>query len=324
MKYARLLIGGMFCMVFQVAMAAGASLDAHGWLVRMSRAVQDQNYEGVFVYRRGNRLETMRVIHRVGKNGQQERLVSLNGSPREIIQANGRITRILPNDHTITVASGAAENPVNALVPSDIDHLSKYYRFEMFGNGRVAGRAAVLVGIRPRDQYRYGYSLWIDRASGLLLRSDLLDEHGVPIEQLMFTRIETPATIPESALKSMSLDKDLSQYDGGGGAPAASHVSTHWRITNPPAGFRLKLHQIGRISGSDGMVEHMLYSDGLASVSVYIEENPVGAAFTGRSKIGALSAYGRLVNGHQVTVVGEVPMVTMKMLADSVEFDSGQ
>ncbi|NNG11861.1 MAG: hypothetical protein HKM88_01280, partial [Halobacteria archaeon] len=43
-----------------------------------------------------------------------------------------------------------------------------------------------------------------------------------------------------------------------------------------------------------------------------------GAAFTGLSGMGAMNAFGAIVDGHQVTVVGEVPALTVEMMARSV------
>lgn len=303
---------------------AGAAPAADGdsaqqWLERLAKAVRERNYEGTFVYRHQGKLETLRIVHRADADGESERLYSLTGAAREIIRDNDKVTCILPDDKAVMVDRRQLVSPFSSLVPPDISGLRGNYHLELLGADRIAERAARQVAVSPRDRYRYGYRLWIDVATGLLLRADLLDETGQAVEQLMFTELHTPDFIPTSALEPTISGEGFTWYREAtqAQAPAGEPEPSRWQIDGLPPGFELVLHEMRALPGKQQPVEHMLYSDGLASVSVYLEANH-GEPFSGLSRLGALNAYGRVVAGHQVTVVGEVPAATVSQVGESI------
>jgi sigma-E factor negative regulatory protein RseB len=181
--------------------------------------------------------------------------------------------------------------------PIDPRVLRDRYRVELPGPARVAGRDADVVLIRPLDAVRYGYQFTLDQATGLPLKSDLIDHRGEAVEQLLFTSIE---------LKSVAADP----------APVpppeperALPPPTPWRFDPLPAGFELVLHDV--MDDAQGLpVDHFVFSDRLSSYSIYIEGNTADG-LTGMTRIGAVHAAGRVVDGHQVTAVGEVPAATV-------------
>jgi len=294
------------------------------WLQRMTSTMHHTNYAGVFVYRYGGNLEAMRIIHRSDDKGERERLVSLNGAAREIIRDNDQVTCILPDSHAVMVDRRQASNPLTDALPDDASALEPLYAMALSGRGRVAGRMAQRVTIRPRDAFRYGYRLWIGDKEGLLLRSDLVDGDGDPVEQVMFTDVHTPGTIPDDWLKPSMPGKEFTWYRPSKDKPSddGDVSDSRWSVDGMPKGFKLVLYQRGGMPGLKSVVEHRLYSDGLASVSLYIEQNAnTHRSFQGHSRMGAVNAFGRVISGHQVVVVGEVPAATVEAIGRGVRLE---
>jgi sigma-E factor negative regulatory protein RseB len=316
MTQLRYLLVGLLMVLAQSALASG---EARQWLERVNEAARRLNYEGTFVYRHQGHLETLRIIHRADEHGETERLYSLTGSRREILRDNDKITSIFGDSRAVLVDRRQGANPLAAIVPKDVGGLSAHYRLEMLGDGRIADRGARQIGIVPRDDLRYGYRLWIDEESGLLLRSDLLDESGEPIEQVIFTELLTPASINPDALRPGISGEGFTWYQPKPGTPPVALPEDRWAFNGLPPGFELVLREVRMLPGSNGPVEHLVFSDGLASVSVYVETADADELFTGTSRMGAVNAYGRVLGEHQITAVGEVPAATARRIAESMQ-----
>ena len=307
-------------MLLLAATAQAAAQDqAREWLGDMARALQTLNYDGTFVYLHDGKLEAMRIIHQSGNTGEKERLISLTGSAREVLRDEESVTCIMPDSKSVMVGKSRPRNLL-PMVPQDLDSLLKYYRFETLGEDRMVGFQARIVAIVPWDDYRYGYRFWIDKNSKLLLKSDMTGADGAPIEQIMFTRLDIGSRISADALQPSLTGKGYAWYHEAG-AEAATPLTgeSHWFVGRVPEGFSMTHYQRKRMLPEGKNTEHMVFSDGLATVSVYVESlSSDGAAFTGLSGMGAMNAYGAIVDGHQVTVVGEVPALTVEMMARSV------
>lgn len=313
------LLAAALLLVTTVAMAddAGREVDAQRWLERMVEAVRSETYEGVFVYRYRGKLESMRILHRVHDGAEQERLYALSGSPREVIRKGAKVTCVLPEVRSVVVDRRRSRNPLADVVPMDVETLKRSYRFSVLGDGRVAGRDAVRIAIEPADEYRYGYRLWVDRESRLLLRADLVGSDGEAVEQLMFTDIQIRDSLPTEAFDQTVKGDGFTWYHHDEEARPASGESM-WAITQLPPGFSLGARE-WRGGGDAPAAEHHLYTDGLATVSVYVEPSNSANGFAGTSSMGAVSAFGRVVEGHQTVVVGEVPVQTVRMIGRGIE-----
>lgn len=310
-----LLLGLLGC-VSQAAAAAGVS--AASWLEKVAEAARTLTYEGVFVYQHQGAMEAMRIFHRADDAGISERLISLTGTAREIVRDNEKVICILPDSRSVLVDRRSSNNPLSQLVPRDVQHLSSSYNLSIAGEGRVADREAVKIDITPQDRFRFGYRLWVDRQSGLLLQADVFDESGDPIEQLMFTELRTPVSIADDMLKPQMPTEGFTWYREEPLASGAKAASS-WKFEGLPPGFELVAQELRRVPGSDKAVEHLLFSDGLANVSAYIEKGSDGEAFKGHSAMGAVRAYGRLLNRTtQITVVGEVPAITVERIGEGI------
>lgn len=292
--------------------------DAHAWLMKMNEAPRRLDFEGTFVYQRGAQLDAMRIVHKAEKGTTRERLVSLNGAAREIVRTEREVLCYLPDENSVVVEHRKLDaRHFPSVLPERLAELGTHYTFRLGDRARVAGRVAQLVTIHPRDAYRYGYRLWADRDTGLLLKTELLDPRGRALEQFMFTQLRIGA-VPAQALQPENLGKGWVWYREDRAPPAAP--AQRWGAAQLPGGFKLSHQVMRRIPMRNKTVEHLVYSDGLATVSLFVEalaeQEPPG--IRGLSHMGAVHAYGARVNGHQVTVVGEVPAETVALIAKSV------
>lgn len=294
--------------------------DPRGWLQRMEQAVESLNYEGTFVHISEGRVETMHVVHRVEDGKVTERLVSLDGPGREIIRNEDEVTCILADRQAVLVERRKQPaNPLQAALPSFSGALEAHYEFATLRAVSKLGRETAVFAIHPRDGYRYGYKLWMDKATGMLLKVQLRDQYNDIVEQLLFVSLELPDSIPESRVRPTLSSEGFTWYrQEGGAAGTGSRAASNWRAAELPPGFRLEAANTQVMAGSEAPVEHLVYTDGLASVSVFIEPEGVDEELKGASRIGAASAFTTRTGGYVVTAMGEVPERTVSMIARSV------
>ena len=306
------------CLVFSTAALAGDS--AHDWLMKINHAARMLDYEGVFVYQHETQLEAMRIIHKVENGSARERLVSLNGSPREIIRDQREVICYWPDKNSVMVEYRKADSKTfPAILPERIQDLDDYYAIRLGNMERITGRPAQLVIVKPIDQFRYGYHLWADKETGLLLKADLLDTHGGILEQFMFTQINIGSKIPASALAPGVAGKGMVWHREEQDLKSTSAKPT-WAATQLPKGFRLSAHISRQTLMRKHPVEHLVYTDGLAAVSVFVEKRgPDNKPFMlGPSRMGAVNALGSRIDDYQITTVGEVPAETIALIGGSV------
>ena len=291
------------------------------WLAKMHHAAHMINYDGTFVYGQNNEMTSMQIIHSVDKNGEFERLISLDGSGREVIRSGDTVTCILPDKNSVVVDKSKPDSEFPPTFPLEIEQLSKFYDFHLNGNSMVAGRTAKKIMIKPKDKYRYAHTLWVDEETGLLLKDHLIGEKGKIVEQFMFTQINYPTVIEKVRLISDSKNKKFTWYEAKDlQSKTENKRSMSWKVMNVPAGFVLGVKRHHNMTMSAMPVEHFMYSDGLSSVSIFVEKQMDNSKnLMGGSTMGAVNAYGRAIGKYHVTVVGEVPHATVKMIGDSVE-----
>jgi len=289
------------------------------WLAKMHHAAHMLNYDGTFVYGQNNELTSMQIFHSADKQGEYERLVSLDGSGREVIRSGKTVTCILPDKKSVVVDKSQPKTEYPPTFPLKIDQLLKTYSFHFAEDGMVAGQVAKQLVIKPKDKYRYGHALWIDAKTGLLLKDHLIGNNGKIVEQFMFTQINYPTAIERKLLIASRDNKKFTWYE----AKESSHMgkkSMNWKITKVPAGFTPGIKRHHKMTMTAMPVEHLMYSDGLSSISIFVEKQMKHSKnLMGGSTMGAVNAYGRSVEKYHVTVVGEVPQITVKMIGDSVQ-----
>lgn len=313
-----------------LATASFAESEAMKVLERMGIAAKQLSYEGVFAYQTGKNLQSIRIIHRADEQGEVERLVSLNGSAREVIRTNDLVTCIFPEGKRVHVN----RRPLGRGFPSDLlrrlGSATPYYEVVTGKDGRVVDRKAGELIIKPIDNYRYGFRLWVDKKSNLLLKSELLAENGTVLETFAFSMLELNKTIPDSLLQPQISGKEMTwnrTEPETGINMATKQNSSKWLIAWLPEGFSLVAQQ-NRLKANNGAsVEQRVYSDGLSSVSVFIEKiRARHSHLHGGSTMGAVNAFGTILSAHFVTVVGEVPAKTVEKVGASISYkgDSGQ
>jgi sigma-E factor negative regulatory protein RseB len=306
---------GLF--VCTTAMAADA---AHEWLMKINHAARDLEYEGIFVYQHDTQLETMHIFHKVDNKSVKERLVSLNGAPREIIRDAREVRCYWPDKNSVMVEYRKADaKGFPSILPERMQDLDEYYVLRLGNTERITGRVAQLVIVKPVDQYRYGYHLWADTDTGLLLKADLLDTTGAILEQFMFTQVNIGIKIPAASLAPGMTGKSMTWYREDGDTQKVSE-KPGWAASQLPKGFRLSAHMTRRLPMRKQPVEHLVYTDGLAAVSVFIEKQEQGVKpfMQGPSRMGAVHAMSARSGDYQITTVGEVPAATVAFIGGSV------
>lgn len=289
------------------------------WLKKMHTAAHTLNYEGTFVYGQKDQLSSMRIIHSASENEEKERLVSMDGSGREVIRKGNSVTCILPDTKTVVVEKTRPANQFPPMFPTSVERLTPNYDFKIVDGNRVAGRKTQKIIIIPKDDLRYGHHLWVDQETGLLLKTHLLNEKSRKLEQFMFTQINFHDQIPASWLMPAVSGKEFNWYEAAEPQAELVKKETRWEVKSLPRGFMPDMQGKHMAPKNSMPVEHMVFSDGLSSISVFIEKDLNNKDnLVGSSHMGAVHAHGHKLDGYHVTVVGEAPLASIKMISTSV------
>jgi len=300
-----------------VGVAFGA--EPKEWLERMNHALTTRNYIGVFTHNQGGRVETLRIIHRVRGKDVSERLLSLDGPGREFIREGNELTCYFPDRREVLVERRAPDGLLLGAIPSLEDSDALVYEIRGGERERLLGRTTRVVALHPRDQYRYGYRLWIDEQTSMPLKTQLCDQSGQVIEQIVFSNIDLPERIPDSMFKPQ-MDASTYTWLRAERQVASRTPPALWDAMRLPPGFRMANRSAQAMPGSSEPVAHLVYTDGIASVSVFVEPRKANTAGAeGPARVGSSSAYSTVVDGHQITAVGEVPPSTVELIAKQVK-----
>jgi sigma-E factor negative regulatory protein RseB len=299
------------------APASRAADDGAAWLERMSKALSTASYVGEFELQGRGYSERMQIVHCVRDGRVSERLVSLSGPGRELVRDGDEVTAYLPDKKLAVIERRAQGDGLLGVLPRFGAELDQWYEVRLEDRApELNGRPAAVVSVRPRDGFRFGHRLWIDEATGMPVRTELLDESGNVVERLRFTRLELRSDIPDSRLQP-GVDKTKFQW-----VRQAAHApgeAAAWVVREPPPGFRLSASSVKDIAGVSSPVSQLVLSDGLASVSVFIHAPPAGGeAAEGSGRAGAASTLSTMVEGQQVTAVGEVPPQTLRAIVGGI------
>jgi len=291
--------------------------EAQDWLTRLGQAEQQQSFHGTFVYERNGSFSTHSIWHRV-QNGQvRERLLQLDGSAQEVVRIDGHTQCV-----SGTLIAGLGDSPNSAARPLGPQKLKNWYELAVIGKSRVAGRDAVIVSLTPRDQYRYGFELHLDKETGLPLKSLLLNDKGQLLERFQFTRLDT-AEVPSD--KDLQAASDCKPVNLDSDKASAVKTAQVWRSDWLPPGFELTSSSSHRDPDTKTQVNSLLYDDGLARFSVFLEPLNGAVVTDTRTQLGPTVAVSRRLTTPQgemmVTVVGEIPIGTAERIALSIRND---
>jgi sigma-E factor negative regulatory protein RseB len=312
-----------FALVVATAVAAEEPTQ---WLQRMNQALTTRNYDGTFSHWQGGRVEMLRIIHRVQDGAVAERLVSLDGSGREFIRSGSDLACYLPDKKTVLVERRPADESLLGGFPAVNDQTAKFYDIQEVARTRFNRRDTRVITVNPKDEFRYGYRLWIDETTAMPLKTQLCDGHGRVIEQIVFASLTLANRIPDTAFKPEVSTEGFQWLRNE--SPAAKeppeNAAMAWNDLKLPPGFKMAVRSAQVMPGSTDPVSHLVFSDGLASVSVFVEiqgkaKDPPDQEETGEesARLGSSSVYSTFMSGHKVTAVGEVPPATVREIATS-------
>ncbi|MBV4484038.1 MucB/RseB C-terminal domain-containing protein [Pseudomonas sp. SWRI153] len=293
--------------------------EAQDWLTRLGQAEQQQSFNGTFVYERNGSFSTHNIWHRV-QNGQvRERLLQLDGSAQEVVRIDGRTQCV-----SGTLVAGLGDSPSAAARALDPKKLKNWYDLAVVGKSRVAGRDAVIVSLTPRDQHRYGFELHLDKKTGLPLKSLLLNDKGQLLERFQFTSLDTDEIPPDNELLAGA---DCKPITVGNDKASAAKTVQNWHSDWLPPGFELTSSSSHKDSQTKTQVNSLMYDDGLARFSVFLEPLNGATVTDTRTQLGPTVAVSRRLTTPQgemmVTVVGEIPIGTAERIALSMRNSDG-
>lgn len=295
-----------------------ASEDPWLALQKTAYAARELNYQGVFVYQNGNQIRSVQITHMNNAGRELTRNVVLDGQPREVFSEGSDIVIFNAQNNKVVIEKRRGQNLFPAMLPTNLEALKSSYTSRFGAVERIAGRDAQVIDLVPNDSFRYSYRVWSDIEFGLLLKMTLLDSQSRAIEQIGFTQL--------SMLNTHDLDWfqpkiDLSKQYVMEDETKVNHVTNNWVVANLPPGYRKIDHIEHVVPGKPGVVNQVIFSDGIASVSVFIEPIIKGMrAKTGQKIVGSTNICAHVTDGYQVIVVGEVPAQTVQQIARAISF----
>ncbi|MGI9272906.1 MAG: MucB/RseB C-terminal domain-containing protein [Woeseiaceae bacterium] len=308
---------GSFAGFLLLAASAFAQDQSPGeWLQKMTDAVQTTDYEGTVIRIQNGTAEALKVVHIVSDGVIREKVVIQEGNGLEIIRNGNEVHCILPDRKSVLVEEWDDQSTLFSTLPSSDIRFGNEYDVAVVREERVAGRKAIMLAIRPHDDLRYGHRIWLDVDTGFPLQTKLMDGTGKSIEQVKFADIVLGKKIQMSALQPTTDIGDF-RWFAQPQKTTKSPIESDWTSDDLPPGFRLISTHAEEKSGDDKTMVHMMLSDGLANVSVFIEPH-TDEAGARRSKVGASNSFSVPINEFRITAVGEVPLATAERIARSM------
>jgi len=299
--------------------ATAASADAQRWLQRIHQATRKLSFSGVMVYQRAEHSETSRIARLVSSGMTEERLESLDGMPREVIRRGDAVISYLPGSRTVKRDRSQPVSTFPTVLPASLAELEENYEVRAGKQERVAGFDCQVIELSPRDQLRYGYRLWADVASGMLIKSRVFNERHESVEQFYFSELQI-GPVPRDKLRSrfQHRAKDWRVQES---AVSESRLNEEgWQVPGQLNGFR-KRTELKRRLGGTAAVRHVVMSDGLTAISLFIEPDmPISQTPLGAARQGVVSLFSRQLSGYRVTAMGEAPLESLRLIANSVEY----
>ena len=304
-----------------VLLAAGAAWgedSAAEMLQRAANAARQLTYSGTLVYQHAGRVDTSRVMHLADEHGEHEKIVNLDGPAREVVRNNENVRCYYPDAKLVRLESRNSRNAFPSLLPQQQNTLVQFYNFRKAESARIAGLETQAYLFEPKDGLRYGHKVWADSATGLLVKAQLLNDRGMPVEQFAFSDIQIGIKIERDMVRptfrppppdwemSASLPGDVVPQDTG------------WMVKDLPPGFTKIVEGYRSLRGKPAPVAHLVFSDGLVAVSVFVEPMPQAPQPIGLSQQGGVNVFSRQLSDHLVTVLGETPGATVRQIAYSV------
>ncbi|WP_096739221.1 MucB/RseB C-terminal domain-containing protein [Pseudoalteromonas atlantica] len=285
-------------------------------LLNMANAVHTRNFDASFVVVKGKAMEPYRWVHAKQGETELEHLSLLNGAGLEMVRINDQVTYFEPQSQPYSINTDSIAGPIPEVLFKDIEALSSQYDFVLGGKGRIAGRAAQLVRIESKDEYKYNYWIWLDTESSLLLKAAYVNHQGEALEQLQLTHISVTEQPAPMILEV--LNRNFPTPLPGNALKGEKSNTTNWRIGWLPNGFKLLKSDRHKLDLNNELTDYYLYSDGFVEISVFVQRPLPGRRLSGSLTSGATTIYVHNGGNFDVSVVGNVPSQTAKAIAESV------
>ena len=300
----------------------GSRLD-FDWPQIIAFATHQTNYSGTFVYQHNGHMETARITHISDQSGEHEKFESLDGPRREFIRNNNEVWWYLGDHKATQVERQYSGKRFPALLPEQLSALNDNYFIYPAEQARIAGFDTQAIVFQPKDTLRYTHKMWAHKDSGLLLKAVVLNERKQMVEQYTFIQLKIGGDIERAQVEPDRSAASLEQHSHFATSPETSAQSTmgDWKVVAMPTGFKKIMEMRRPLHGNKTAIIHFVFSDGLAGISVFIET--LGNNFDkklGLSSRGAIHVYSKIKDDYLVTVVGEVPPLTVMQVADSVRY----
>lgn len=306
-----------FFLLLNLSFAANAieNEQAKSWLERLSQSLRHLNFSTSFVVVKNNQAEPYHWLHGVNQDKLELEIIArLNGPRRDVLRKGVVISYIEPEQEVYSIVAKSLTSPIPSIFSEDISDLEENYRFISVGRSRVLGRVAQLIRIVSKDNHRFGYWLWLDQESGLLLKIAIITRQGQLLEQIQFTHLDITDDLSENLvqLEETQLPAVIELTVGN------ETASLFWQINWLPEGFNVINSNRHRIHQNKKAVEFMLFSDGLVDISVYVNPSAKKQRPVEYASDGATLVFNQIINGLEVSVVGKIPLITAKKIADSI------
>jgi sigma-E factor negative regulatory protein RseB len=302
-----------------LACSAGLAADQGpgDWLQKMAGAVQTTNYDGTVIRIQNGNSEALKVVHMVVDGVVHEKMIVQEGNGMEIIRNGSEVHCILPDRQTVLIEEWDDQSTLFSTLPSSDIRFGNEYDVSIVRQERVAGRNAIMLAIRPHDEYRYGHRIWLDHETGFPLQTKLMDSNGIAIEQVKFADINLDQEIHANQLEP-STNIENFRWFSQTETSSKSETESNWISSDLPPGFRVTSSHVEQVRGNEEPIIHMMISDGLANVSVFIEPRGTDGN-TRNAHAGAANSFSVLQGEYRVTAVGEVPLATAEHIARSMQ-----
>lgn len=295
------------------------------WLIlqKAALAARELNYQGVFIYQNGNQARSVQITHMNDSGREFTRNMVLDnklqvGQPREVFSQGSDIVIFHPKNDKVIIEKRRGQNLFPAMLPINLQSLKLSYVARVGMLDYVAGRQAQIVELIPKDAYRYSYKIWTDTEYGLLVKMTLLNDKTETLEQIAFQEL---SMLNSHDLNWFQPKIDISKNYVMEEAAMPSRVHTNWIVAELPPGYIKVDHVELLVSGKTTPINQMIFSDGIASVSLFIEPIQKGMRpKMGHKLVGSTNICANVIDGYQIIVVGEVPLATVQQISKAVSF----
>lgn len=292
-------------------------------LEKTAHAARELNYEGQFIYQNGKQVRTVQITHMNHGGQEMTRNMVLDDKPREVYSQGSDIVIFQQKNQKVMIEKRRGQNLFPAMLPTNLQLLKASYTAKLGTTDIIAGRAAQIIELVPNDAFRYSYKVWSDVEFGLLVKMELLNSQNEALEQIYFNQLSMLNTQDVNWFQPKI---DVSKSYVVENAPVVTRVTDDWIVAALPVGYR-KIEHIQRTKsgnsalGKPAVINQVIFSDGIASVSLFIEPIAKGVhPKMGHMLVGSTNICANVVDGYQIIVVGEVPAETVKQIAKAVTF----